>query len=124
MSGNIITLESNRCICVEDSIYFSNYYLSSKIKENVNSTIIKFDEIKFDETEFMNKSLLEGSKKKAPQGLKVTITDASPLDVLLYSKVIINPPSIVSNILENTILDLDIFNNTDQIKQFLKYDGW
>jgi hypothetical protein len=126
-----ITLETKRCIFVDDYIYFSNYYLKSKITE-ANVTLNNVKKIKFDDKEFMNKTMIDLPKQKLKSTLEITSSPLPDLTVLnesLYSKVSIANISIAINIAESDILELKIelkkiFKDNEQIKQFLKYDGW
>jgi len=120
-ANNKITIETKRCIFVDEYIYFSNYYLKSKISE-VTGPVNK---IKFDETEFMNKTMIQDeNKKKVPNQLEVTLPNPLDLNESLYSKVNISDNTININVAENEILELKIFKDHNQIKQFLQFDGW
>jgi hypothetical protein len=124
-----ITLETKRCIFVADHIYFSNYYLKSKITKATGQV----NKIKFDDTEFMNKTMIQDeNKKKVSNQPEITgspLPNLSNLNESLYSKVNISNNTIDINVAENDILQLKIedktiFKDNEQIKQFLKYDGW
>jgi hypothetical protein len=125
-----ITLETKRCIFVDDHIYFSNYYLKSKISEVTG----RVNKIKFDTTEFMNKTMIQDVNKKQLSNqlsnqLEITFSNQSNLNESLYSKVNISNKSIEITVAETDILQLkienkSIFKDNEQIKQFLKYDGW
>jgi hypothetical protein len=127
-----ITLEAKRCIFVADHIYFSNYYLKSKMTEptvRVNSV----NKIIFDDSQFMNKTMIQDvNKKTVSNQLEITgslLPNLSNLNESLYSKVNISNKSIEITVAENDILPLkienkSIFKDNEQIKQFLKYDGW
>jgi hypothetical protein len=125
-ANNEITLETKRCIFVADHIYFSNYYLKSKISE-VTGPVNK---IMFDTTEFMNKTMIQDNTKRTVQNtVVITQPDLSNLNESLYSKVNISDNTIDIDVAESNILELkienkSIFKDNEQIKQFLKYDGW
>jgi hypothetical protein len=128
-ANNEITLERKRCIFVDEYIYFSNYYLKSKISE-ANVSVNSVNKIKFDTTEFMNKTMIQDENKKTVSNqLEVTLPNPLDLNESLYSKVNISDNTININVAENEILELKIlelkiFKDIDQIRQFLQFDGW
>ena len=119
--NNEITLETKRCIFVDNNIYFSNYYLNSKSSE-VTGPVNK---IMFDTTEFMNTTMIqEVNKKTVPNQLEITLPNPLDLNESLYSKVNIQTKDTKFNVNEDDILKLQIFKDIDQIRQFLQFDGW
>jgi hypothetical protein len=125
-ANNEITLETERCIFVDDHIYFSNYYLKSKITD----ANVSVNKINFDRTEFMNTTMIQDENKKTVQNtVVITLPDISALNESLYSKVKLSDKTIDINIAENEILELKIlelkiFKDIDQIRQFLQFAGW
>jgi hypothetical protein len=78
----------------------------------------------------MNKTMIQDNTKRTVQNtVVITLPDISNLNESLYSKVNISNNTIDITVAESNILELkienkSIFKDNEQIKQFLKYDGW
>jgi hypothetical protein len=133
-------------------IYFSNYYLNTLFKDeyvNANPIIIKFSKKNFMNDDIIppeDKASIESVKSRIQEKLATTI-NRETLNVLDYSKITYSSgPAGADAAVEKAVLDpaisekdiLDtlkepitinseqkiIFKNIEQLRQYLKYDGF
>ena len=132
MAAAIITIEldRSRCIFINNVIYFSNYYLNQVITDTDTTIYPKEIKVTFNNKKFMNEDELDEGQKipetinEKIQPLKI---QANP-DVTKYTMINLNF-SETNGGLEKSAQDIfaelqSIFKDTDQIIQYLKYNGY
>ena len=124
-----IKLDKSRCIFYKNNIYFSNYYLNEVIAGKSPPFKIIFDDNKFmnDEEYNSERTLTDIKSEDINNNLdNINVLNDSNLDVTLYTQMVFNPHSIdISVNIEHIKDNLSrIFKDTDQIIQYLKYNGF